>query len=136
MNKFIPWILAGLFLFLALYFYMQKHEAESRLAIADNMIEEVDAELEQRGETVDSLEDMMLAPDTMELVPPGGAAFVDELGSLSERDLQRLQQKGLRNPETDLMNNMLNMPPDTRGVDCILLTWITDQFLSKTYAWI
>ncbi len=106
MNKFIPWILAGLFLFLALYFYMQKHEAESRLAIADNVVAEVDAELEQRGEAVDSLEDMVLAPDTMDLVPPGGAAFVDELGSLSASDIRKLKQKGLKNPETDLMNDL------------------------------
>ncbi len=48
----------------------------------------------------------MLPPDTIGMVPPGGAAFVDELGSLSESDIQRLQRKGLRNPESDLMNDL------------------------------
>lgn len=106
MRSILPWILAGIFLFLAIYFYLQKNEAESRLAIADNQVEEIDAELEQREQAVDSLEDMMLPPDTMQLVPPGGAAFVDELGSLSQSDIQRLQQKGLQNPETELLNDL------------------------------
>ncbi|GAB3535440.1 hypothetical protein GCM10027443_24550 [Pontibacter brevis] len=106
MRTILPWILAAIFLFLAFYFYMQKNEAENRLAIADNKVEEIDAELAQRNQAVDSLEDIMLPPDTMELVPPGGAAFVDELGTLSESDIRRLQQKGLQNPETDLMNDL------------------------------
>lgn len=106
MRNILPWLLAALFLFLALYFYWQKNEAESRLAIADNQVAEIDQELEEQTETADSLEDMMLPPDTMSLVPPGGAAFVDELGSLSQTDLQRLKRKGLQNPETDLMNDL------------------------------
>lgn len=104
--RILPWILAAIFLFLAFYFYLQKNEAENRLAIADHQVEEIDSELEQQNEAVDSLEDMMLPPDTMGLVPPGSAAFVDELGSLSESDIQRLKQKGLQNPETDLMNDL------------------------------
>lgn len=106
MKRILPWILAGLFLFLALYFYWQKREAEGRLAIADNQVEEIDEELAQQDEAVDSLEDMVLPPDTMALVPPGGAAFVDELGTLSESDIQRLKRQGLRNPETDLLNDL------------------------------
>ena len=106
MKNLLPWILAGLFLFLALYFYWQKNEAESRLAIADSRVEEIDEELSQKTESVDSLEEMVLPPDTMELVPPGGAAFVDELGSLSESDIQRLKREGLQNPETDLLNDL------------------------------
>ena len=106
MKSILPWILAGLFLFLAIYFYWQKNEAESRLAIADNQVEEIDEELSQKNEAVDSLEEMVLPPDTMELVPPGGAAFVDELGSLSESDIQRLKRQGLQNPETDLLNDL------------------------------
>ncbi|RDV16090.1 hypothetical protein DXT99_05310 [Pontibacter diazotrophicus] len=104
--RILPWILAGIFLFLAFYFYLQKNEAENRLAIADNQIEEVDQELEQKDQAIDSLEDNMLPPDTMEMVPPGGAAFVDELGTLSESDIRRLKQKGLENPEADLMNDL------------------------------
>ncbi|MCJ8167606.1 hypothetical protein MKJ04_22375 [Pontibacter sp. E15-1] len=106
MNRTLPWIVAGLSLFLAFYFYMQQHEAESRLAIADKRVAEMDAALAQEGQAVDSLEELVLPPDTMELVPPGGAAFVDELGSLSESDLRRLKQKGLHSPEADLMNDL------------------------------
>lgn len=105
-NTLLPWILAAAFLFLALYFYWQKHEAESRLAIADNQVEKIDNQLEQEQTTADSLQGMVLPPDTMELVPPGGAAFVDELGVLSESDAQKLQQQGLKSPETDLMNDL------------------------------
>lgn len=106
MRSILPWLLAALFLFLALYFYWQKNEAESRLAIADNQVAKIDQELEEQTEAVDSLEEMVLPPDTMNLVPPGGAAFVDELGSLSQSDIQRLKRKGLKNPETDLMNDL------------------------------
>lgn len=106
MRSILPWLLATSFLFLALYFYWQKNEAESRLAIADNQVAKIDQELEEQTETVDSLEEMVLPPDTMNLVPPGGAAFVDELGSLSQSDIQRLKRKGLKNPETDLMNDL------------------------------
>lgn len=106
MKRILPWILAAIFLFLAFYFYLQKEEAENRLALADNRVEEIDAELAQQKEALDSLEDMMLPPDTMEMVPPGGAAFVDELGTLSESDIRRLKQKGLQNPEIDLMNDL------------------------------
>lgn len=106
MRSILPWLLAALSLFLALYFYWQKNEAESRLAIADNQVAKIDQELEEQSEAVDSLEEMVLPPDTMNLVPPGGAAFVDELGSLSQSDIQRLKRKGLKNPETDLMNDL------------------------------
>ncbi len=106
MRSIFPWILAGVFLLLAVIFYIQKNEAEGRLAVADKQVEKIDEKLEQKDETVDSLEEMVLPPDTMELVPPGGAAFVDELGSLSESDIQKLQRKGLKNPESDLMNDL------------------------------
>ena len=106
MRNILPWIIAAIFLFLALYFYWAKTEAESRLAIADSQVEKIDAALEQEQAETDSLEEMVLPPDTMELVPPGGAAFVDELGTLSQSDIQKLQRKGLKSPETDLMNDL------------------------------
>jgi len=106
MKNILLLILAALFLFLAVYFYWQKQEAESRLAIADAKLSETDQKLEKQTETADSLEEMVLSPDTMSLVPPGGAQFVDELGSLSESDINRLKRKGLKNPEADLMNDL------------------------------
>ncbi|WP_299824205.1 hypothetical protein [uncultured Pontibacter sp.] len=106
MRNILPWIITALFLFLAIYFYWQKNEAESRLSIADNEVAEIDRELEQERIEADSLESMMLPPDTMQMDTPPSAAFVDELGSLSESDMQRLKRKGLRNPETDLMNDL------------------------------
>ncbi|MBC5993331.1 hypothetical protein [Pontibacter cellulosilyticus] len=104
MKSILPWLIVAIFLFLALYFYWQKNEAESRLIIADNRAAEVNRE--QEREETETSDGMLLPPDTMEMTPPGGAAFVDELGSLSESDVQRLQRKGLRNPETDLMNDL------------------------------
>ncbi|MEJ8757362.1 hypothetical protein WG947_10165 [Pontibacter sp. H259] len=106
MRSILPWLLAAIFLFMAIYFYWQKSEAESRQAIADRQVEKIDSELEQEQAETDSLEEMVLPPDTMEMVPPGGAAFVDELGSLSQSDIQKLQRKGLKSPETDLMNDL------------------------------
>jgi hypothetical protein len=106
MRSILPWLLAAIFLFMAIYFYWQKSEAESRQAIADRQVEKIDSELEQEQAETDSLEGMVLPPDTMEMMPPGGAAFVDELGSLSESDIQKLQRKGLKSPETDLMNDL------------------------------
>ncbi|WP_018477283.1 hypothetical protein [Pontibacter roseus] len=106
MRNAIAWIVAAVFLFAALYFYWQKNEAESRLRIADNKLAETDQQLEQEEAETDSLEEMVLPPDTMAVVPPGGTEFVDELGSLSEIDIQKLRQKGLRNPEADLMNDL------------------------------
>ncbi len=93
-------------MFLALYFYWQKNEAESRLAIADHKLAETDQELEAQQETADSLDVMMLPPDTMQMTPPGGVAFEDQMGALSQSDIRKLQAKGLRNPETDLMNDL------------------------------
>lgn len=106
MNNTLLLILAAIFLFLAVYFYWQKQEAESRLAIADNKLAETDQRLQEQAEATDSLEEMVLPPDTMDMIPPGGAQFVDELGSLSESDINRLKSKGLQNPETDLMNDL------------------------------
>jgi hypothetical protein len=106
MRSILPWLLAAIFLFMAIYFYWQKSEAESRQAIADRQVEKIDSELEQEQAETDSLEEMVLPPDTMEMVPPGGAAFVDELGTLSQSDIQKLQRKGLKSPESDLMNDL------------------------------
>ncbi|GAB3203637.1 hypothetical protein ABID22_002090 [Pontibacter aydingkolensis] len=106
MKSILPWLLVATFLFLALYFYWQKNEAESRLNIADNKVAEIDRELKQERTEADSLEGMMLPPDTMQMTTPQSAAFVDELGSLSQSDMQRLKRKGLRNPESDLMNDL------------------------------
>ncbi|MBJ6118685.1 hypothetical protein JAO76_10805 [Pontibacter sp. BT310] len=106
MRNILPWILAAIFLFLAVYFYWQKNEAESRQTIADKQVAKIDSKLEHEQAETDSLKEMVLPPDTMELVPPGGAAFVDELGSLSQSDVQKLQRKGLKSPETDLMNDL------------------------------
>ncbi|TPE43486.1 hypothetical protein [Pontibacter mangrovi] len=137
MRNLLPWILAAAFLFLALYFYWQKNEAESRLSIADNQVAEIDQELEEQTEAIDSLEGMVLPPDTMELVPPGGAAFVDELGSLSQSDVQRLRRKGLQNPETDLMNDLSRKQEEllpTKGVLGGTMTIRDSRILSDHYA--
>ena len=106
MRSILPWLLVATLLFLAMYFYWKKNEAESRLIIADNKLAELsdDQDFEQPDE--DTVEDLMLPPDTIGMTPPPGSAFVDELGSLSESDIQRLKRKGLKNPESDLLNDL------------------------------
>ena len=104
MRNILPWILAVIFLFLAIYFYWQKQEAENKLEILGQEVAEIDRDMEE--DRTESMEEMVLPPDTVGMTPPGGAAFVDELGSLSESDIQRLKRKGLQNPEPDLMNDL------------------------------
>jgi hypothetical protein len=106
MRTIFAWILAAIFLFLAMYFYWKKNDAESRLAIADNKLAKTHQELDQTQEIADSLEPMDFPPDTMEMVPPNGVNFVDQLGALSESDIKKLKAKGLRSPEADLMNDL------------------------------
>ncbi|MFT2009078.1 hypothetical protein ACMA1I_10420 [Pontibacter sp. 13R65] len=106
MKTTIAWILSAIFLFLAIYFYWKKNDAESRLAIADNKLAETHQQLDQTQQAADSLEQFSLPPDTMGIVPPGGVNFVDQLGTLSESDIKRLKGKGLRAPESDLMNDL------------------------------
>ena len=137
MRVAIAWIVAAVFLFLALYFYWQKNDAESRLRIADNKLAETGRQLEQEEAEADSLEDMMLPPDTMSVVPPGGVEFVDEMGSLSESDIQKLRKKGLRNPEVDLMNDLSRKQRQlipTEGVVGGTMTIRDSRILNDRYA--
>ena len=106
MRSILPWLLVATLLFLAMYFYWKKNEAESRLIIADNKLAEMGSTPEMEVAEEDTLANIMLPPDTMGMTPPPGAEFVDELGALSQSDIQRLKRKGLRNPETDLMNDL------------------------------
>ncbi|WP_089318905.1 hypothetical protein [Pontibacter ummariensis] len=107
MKNSLPWIVAALFLLLALYFYWQKVEAENRLVLLEQDVVEAGRELAQEEAPEDSLVAAEPSPeDEGELVPPGGAAFVDELGTLSESDIQRLERKGLENPEVGLKNDL------------------------------
>lgn len=137
MRVAIAWIVAAVFLFLALYFYWQKNDAESRLRIADNKLAETNQQLEQEEAETDSLEDMVLPPDTMSIVPPGGVEFVDEMGSLSESDIQKLRKKGLRNPEVDLMNDLNRKQRQlipTQGVVGGTMTIRDSRVLNDRYA--
>ncbi|WP_114783145.1 hypothetical protein [Botryobacter ruber] len=106
MRNLLPWLLAAVFLALAFYFYWEQREAEGRLTVADTRLEEANQQLAQQQTQLDSLEEMVLPPDTMTLVPPGGVDFVDQLGVLSESDIRKLEKKGLKNPEADLMNDL------------------------------
>ena len=106
MRITIAYILAAFFLLLAIYFYWQKNEAESRLTLADTKLAKTTTQVVKQEAEKDSLEQLVLPPDTMEQVRPGGAAFVDELGSLSQSDIQKLERRGLKHPEADLMNDL------------------------------
>ncbi|RAU82395.1 hypothetical protein [Pontibacter arcticus] len=102
MKTILPWIIAAVSLLAAVYLYFQKTEAESRLAMADTKVEELTA----RKEAEDSLESMILPPDTMTLVPPTEEISVNKMGSLTQSEIKKLQRKGLQNPETDLKKDL------------------------------
>lgn len=109
-------ILIAFFLFLAIYFYWGMSKAESQLAIADEKITSLEEQVRRytHRPNVDSLSPISpvtpqvdVSPDDEKVTPPESAAFEDEIGVLSAGDVQRLKRKGLKNPEVDLMNDLM-----------------------------
>ncbi|MDX5346555.1 MAG: hypothetical protein LPJ89_02685 [Hymenobacteraceae bacterium] len=107
MRTIITLIVIVLLAGLSVYFYRMYQLETNEVEIAAKRIDELEQQLKQQLQQADSLEQYVITPDTMEMVPPGGAAFVDELGSLSEGDISRLQRSGLKNPEAELQTDLL-----------------------------
>ncbi|MBK0402235.1 hypothetical protein I5M27_04520 [Adhaeribacter sp. BT258] len=114
MKNLLFILLIAAFAFLAIFFYWQLDTTKSELALQNQRILDRDTKIYKQDKLVDSLQKQLSgAPnasqsaDTIELMPPPSAQFMDELGSLSEADLNRLQKKGLRNPEADLKNDLM-----------------------------
>ncbi|MGV3541339.1 MAG: hypothetical protein ACO1OQ_16100 [Rufibacter sp.] len=108
-------LLTAFFLFLAIYFYWQMSKAESQLAVADEKIISLEAQVRrytqrQSPDTATlspSVPSVVTVPEDEEVTPPESTTFEDELGTLSNSDIQRLKKKGLKNPEADLMNDLM-----------------------------
>ncbi|MFC6997552.1 hypothetical protein [Rufibacter roseus] len=109
-------ILTAFFLFLAIYFYWGMSKAESQLVVYEEKVTSLEEQVRRytHRPNVDSLTPISpvtpqvdTSPDDTKVTPPESAAFEDELGSLSNGDVQRLKRKGLKNPEADLMNDLM-----------------------------
>jgi hypothetical protein len=110
-NFSVAAILIGSLL-LAIFFFWQYKSTQSELSLQTQRVTDRDTRIYKQDKLVDSLKKQVSGlpaseEDTIELVTPPSAQFMDELGSLSEGDISRLQKKGLRNPEADLKNDLL-----------------------------
>ncbi|GAA4304899.1 hypothetical protein [Nibribacter koreensis] len=104
-------------LFLAIYFYWGQSQAESQLASANTKITSLEQQLQRYTHSAPPVQnpapkDTTARPNPNNLeedivTPPPSTTFEDELGTLSAGDIQRLQRKGLKNPEADLMNDLM-----------------------------
>ncbi|GAB2548015.1 hypothetical protein [Rufibacter soli] len=112
-------ILLAFLLFLAIFFYWKQSQAESELTMANEKITSLEQQV--RRYTHVTQVDTAYMPtqstqpemgDTLQeeeerIIPPASTQFEDELGSLSEADIARLKRQGLKNPEADLMNDLM-----------------------------
>ncbi|RNI31283.1 hypothetical protein [Rufibacter latericius] len=115
-NALLLLVIAFL-LFLAIFFYWKQSQAESQLAMANEKITSLEQQVrrythnvpaEPVAPTQSEQPELTTTPDAEEKVtPPESTSFEEEIGTLSERDVQRLKQKGLKNPEADLMNDLM-----------------------------
>ena len=106
MRKIIYLIVLACSLGLSLYLYYQYDQTKTRLAQANQRLADLDRQMAPI-EPADTLRgEIPPASDTF-LTPPPSAQFLDELGTLSSSDLDRLNRKGLQNPEADLQNDLL-----------------------------
>ncbi|ALI98247.1 hypothetical protein [Rufibacter tibetensis] len=115
-NALLLLVIAFL-LFLAIFFYWKQSQAESQLAMANEKINSLEQQVLRYTQPapMDTLQPSQPqhqptpeTPDRVEKVaPPESTTFEEEIGTLTEEDVQRLKKKGLKNPEADLMNDLM-----------------------------
>ncbi len=119
MKNLMFLLLLGGALFLAMLFFWQYKTTRSELGLQTQRVTDRDQLIFKQNKLVDSLEKRLtdiidptpqVSEDTIELMPPPSAKFMDELGSLSEADVKRLEKKGLSSPEADLKNDLMKRP--------------------------
>lgn len=100
-------------LLLAIFFFWQYKATQSDLALANQRMTDRDTQIYKQAKEIETLKNQASGKatstnaDTIKLETPPSAQFIDELGSLSESDIARLEKKGLENPEVDLKNDLL-----------------------------
>ena len=114
MKNVLFLLFLGAAFFLAILFFWQYKTTRSELGLATQRVNDRDSQIFKQNKLIDSLKTRLsgepttqAAEDTIELMTPPSAKFMDELGSLSEADNSRLEKKGLRNPEVDLKNDLI-----------------------------
>ncbi|RNI29678.1 hypothetical protein EFA69_08965 [Rufibacter immobilis] len=116
MKNTLLLIIIAFLLFLAIFFYWRNSQAESQLAAANEKITSLEQQVRRftQPAPMDSLppkqseQPALQTPEKVEPVtPPESTSFEEEIGTLTEGDIQRLKRKGLKNPEADLMNDLM-----------------------------
>lgn len=116
MKNLLYLLFLGAAFFLAILFFWQYKTTRAELGIATQRVNDRDVQIFKQNKLLDSLKQRLsgepaksqeMAEDTIELMTPPSAKFMDELGSLSESDISRLEKKGLRNPEVALKNDLM-----------------------------
>ena len=113
MKNLLFLLFLGAAFFLAILFFWQYKTTRSELGLATQRMTDRDTKIYKQDKLIDSLQKRLsgeptqtTTEDTIELMTPPSAKFMDELGSLSEEDTKRLEKKGLENPEVDLKNDL------------------------------
>ena len=113
MKNLLFLLFLGAAFFLAILFFWQYKTTRSELGLLTQRVTDRDSQIFKQNKLIDSLEIRLSgepiqaeAEDTIELMTPPSAKFMDELGSLSEEDTKQLEKKGLENPEVDLKNDL------------------------------
>ena len=116
MKNLLFLLMLGGALFLAILFFWQYKTTRSELGLQTKRVTDRDQLIFKQNKLLDSLKQNLsgdnmpsgvIQEDTIELMTPPSAKFMDELGSLSQSDIRRLEKKGLKSPEVDLKNDLM-----------------------------
>jgi len=114
MKNLLFLLFLGAAFFLAILFFWQYKTTRSELGLQTQRVNDRDVQIFKQNKLIDSLEKRVSgeptstsANDTVALMTPPSAKFMDELGSLSEADISRLEKQGLENPEATLKNDLM-----------------------------
>ncbi|WP_205503661.1 hypothetical protein [Rufibacter psychrotolerans] len=116
MKNALLLVIIAFLLFLSIFFYWKQSQAETELASANEKITSLEQQIRRMTNNIpadtlrptQSTQPEIASTETEEkITPPESTTFEEEIGTLSESDVQRLKRKGLRNPEADLMNDVM-----------------------------
>ncbi len=108
MKNLIFILFIALGFFLALYFYRQYTLTQTELTLANQRILDRDRIIYNNQKQLDALKSKKPAAPTANSVIDTAAIGNTTLGSISNSELARLQQRGFTNPEVDLRDDLIN----------------------------